>query len=451
MGRSHVIKPLLDAVYPEVDYGQGVFLYDAEGKEYLDGCAGAVTACLGHGLPEIVAAMAAQAGRVAFSYRGQFTNRPAETLATELVRLAPGDFDGVFFVNSGSEALETALKIAVQYWHEQGQRGKTLVLARRMSYHGITLGALSMSGHLARRRWFAPLLNELAVVAPPYCYRCPLGKRYPDCALACADDLETAIRRVGPERVAAFVAEPFIGAAGGAVGAPPGYFERIRAICDRHGILLVADEVMTGIGRTGRMFAVEHYGLQPDMIAVGKGLSAGYTPLAATLVHSRVLRALRDGSRQVMSGHTFSANPLSCAVGQAVLSYVQEHNLVPRAAELGVYLKDQLSILQRRHPMVGDVRGAGLLWGLELVADAALRRPFATEQQVTARLVAAAQRHGLLVYPALAGVDVAGGDAVLIAPPLTITRAEIDILLQRLDAALTAVHAEPAAGRSPLP
>lgn len=448
MPQSHVIKPMIDGSYPEVSRGKGVFLYDAEGKQYLDGCSGAVAAGLGHGVQEIVRAMAAQAEKVAFSYRSQFTNSPAEMLAAELAELAPGDLDWVFFVNSGSEALETALKIAIQHWHEQGQRGKTLVLSRRLSYHGITLGALSMSGHMARRRWFAPLLKELAVVAPSYCYRCPLGKSYPGCSVACADDLEVAIKRAGPERVAAFVAEPIVGAAGGAVPAPLEYFPRIRKICDRYGILFIADEVMTGIGRTGKMFAIEHWGIAPDLVTVGKGLSAGYTPLAATLVSDRVVQAIRRGSGSIMSGHTFSGNPLSCAVGLAVLRYVQEHELVRHAAEAGIQLHRKLLDLQRRHPVIGDVRGAGLMWGLELIADLATRAPFAPERQATALLVERARRNGLLVYPALAGADVAGGDAVMVAPPLTINDAELDLLVELLERAVAEVEAELLANRA---
>lgn len=449
MTRSYLIKPFIDRRYPQVAHGQGVFLYDTEGRQYLDGCSGAVTANIGHGVTQIVEAMSAQAAQVAFSYRSQFTNGPAEELAAELARLAPGDLNWTFFVNSGSEALETALKIAVQYWQERGEDDRTWVLSRKMSYHGITLGALSLSGFHQRRRRFTPLLQESPVVVPPYCYRCPLGRTYPGCGVTCAEDLEAVVSRLGPQRVAAFVAEPMVGAAGGAFSGPPEYFGRIREICDRHGILFIADEVMTGMGRTGRLFAIEHWGVTPDVIALGKGLSAGYTPLAATLVSDRVMGVIRRGSGQVMSGHTFSANPLSCAVGLAVLRYVQEHGLAEHAAEMGGLMRKWLQALQRRHPILGDVRGAGLMWGLELVADPAGPTPFPPQRQVTSLLVESARRRGLLLYPALVGADAAGGDAVLVAPPLTITAAELDLLVHRLDAALadTALELVAADGR----
>src|SRR5680860_1194314 len=326
-----LIQPLLDGLYPTVIRGEGVFLFDSTGKRYLDGCSGAVTAGLGHGLSEIVEAMTEQAQRVAFSYRLQFRNEPADRLAELLEELAPGDIRWTFFVNSGSEATETAQKMASQYWTESGRPRKNLVLSRHLSYHGITLGALSMSGHVGRRRLFEPLLSHNAVVVPPHCYRCPLDKTYPTCDLACANSLEHHIMRLGPNRVAAFMAEPVIGAAGGAIVPPPGYFKRIREICDRHAVLFIADEVMTAMGRTGRMFGMEHWDVEPDLVALGKGMSAGYTPLAATLMADRLVQTIRKGSGVIMSGHTYSGNPLSCAVGLAVVRYVLSRSAPPRA------------------------------------------------------------------------------------------------------------------------
>lgn len=434
-----LIQPMLDSVYPKVARGEGVFLYDTEGRRYLDGCSGAVTAALGHGVPEILQTMQEQAGRIAFSYRQQFTNEPAERLAEAIAELAPGDVDWAFFVNSGSEAVETAQKIAVQYWREAGRPTKTTVLTRWLSYHGITLGALSLSGHQQRRRLFEPLLTRNPVVAPPYCYRCPLDAGYPTCDLACADQLEERIEELGAANVAAFAIEPVIGAAGGAVVPPPGYLQRIREICDRHEVLLIVDEVMTGMGRTGKNFATEHWEVTPDIIAVGKGVSAGYTPLAATLVSDRLIQTVRRGSGAIMSGHTYSANPLSCAVGLAVVQYVHTHGLVGRAARLGPHLETRLRALQGHHPLIGDVRGLGLLWGLELVQESG--EPFPPGIRATAQLVAHAQRLGLLIYPALAGADDRPGDAVIIAPPLTIAIRELDLLAELLDQALTAVEA----------
>ncbi|WP_308639470.1 aspartate aminotransferase family protein [Paenibacillus silvisoli] len=428
MTREHLIKPLLTAHYPTIAYGKGVFLYDNDGKRYLDASSGAVTAGIGHGVQEIIDAMHAQAQKVSFVYRSQFTSEPAERLAKRLSDLAPGRDYWSFFVNSGSEATETAMKIAIQYWQEQGIRGKTKVISRRMSYHGITLGSLSMSGHVARRRRFVPLLEELPLVAPPYCYRCPFGKSTAEgCGLACADDLETAIKRIGAEHVAAFIAEPIIGAAGGAVVPPDGYYQRIKEICERYGVLFIADEVMTGIARTGTMFGMEHWGVEPDVIALGKGLSAGYTPIAATLAKDHVIEPILAGSQIVMSGHTFSANPQSAAVSLAVLDYIEGNQLVKAAEEKGRYLKQLLEQIASGCAMIGDVRGKGLLLGLEFVADRAAKTPFPVTAGLTQRIVERAFAKGLLIYPAAGGVD-GEGDAIIIAPPLVITNEEMDLL-----------------------
>ena len=330
----------------------------------------------------------------------------------------------------------------MQYWRESGRPEKNVVLARRLSYHGITLGALSLSGHATRRRHFEPLLTQNAVVEPPHCYRCPLGKTYPACDLACADDLERHISGSAPTGWplswwSRLSARP----------AAPSCLRRttsrvIREICDRHEVLLIADEVMTAMGRTGRMFGMEHWGVEPDLITFGKGLSAGYTPLAAALASDRLVQTIRRGSGVIMSGHTYSGNPLSCAVGLAVVRYVLAHQLVERAAAAEVGMRDRLEALQRRHPIIGDVRGLGLMWGLELVEDPATRTPFLPSDRMAARLAAAAQDHGLLIYPALAGADDRAGDAVMIAPPLTSSDVELDLLCDLLDTALQTVEKE---------
>ncbi len=431
-----LITPFLDRAYPLAVRGEGSYIYDAEGTAYLDGCSGAVTAAIGHGVDEIVEAMTEQAARICFSYRGQFSNPPAEMLAEELRSQAPGDLDWVFFVNSGSEAMETAQKIAVQYWRERLMPTKTIVLGRSLGYHGITLGALSMSGHVVRRRLFAPLLHGFPVVAPPYCYRCPLGRSYPSCGIACADDLEEKVTSIGAHSIAGFAVEPVIGAAGGAIPPPPEYFPRIKEICERHHILLIADEVMTGCGRTGYAHALDHWHVQADLVALGKGLTAGYTPLAATLVSDAVVQTIRDGSGAIMSGHTFSGNPLSCAVALAVCRYMTEHKLVERSRSMEAVLAHRLGELEERHPAVGNVRGMGMLWGAELIADRLTRTPFPSSCQATARLVQAAQDRGLLLYPALAGADSRPGDAVIIAPPLNISETDLDRLIAILDDAL---------------
>jgi adenosylmethionine-8-amino-7-oxononanoate aminotransferase len=430
--RTHLIKPLLYRDYPTISHGKGIYLYDTEGKKYLDGSSGAVTASIGHGVEEIIEAMTEQARKVSFAYRSQFSNEPAEKLAEKLSGLAPGDLNWAFFVNSGSEATETAMKVAIQHWQEKGVQGKTKVLSRWMSYHGITMGALSMSGHVLRRKRFVPLLEDFPSIEAPNCYHCPYHSTYPNCQLQCAKELETAIKRVGPEHIAAFIAEPIIGASGGAVTPPDGYYQEIKAICDKYEILFIADEVMTGIARTGKMFGIEHWGVAPDIMALGKGMSAGYTPIAATLVSDKVMEPILKGSGSVMAGHTYSANPQSAAVSLAVLDYIEKHDLVNRAEEMGRFLFNQLRELSSRFEWIGDVRGKGLLLGLEFVANQNTKEAFPPEFGLTSLVVNKAFQKGLLVYPASGGLDGAG-DSIIISPPLIITQEEISQLIHILN------------------
>ncbi|UCZ54879.1 aspartate aminotransferase family protein [Bacillus shivajii] len=442
MKDSYLIKPQLDETYPCTKYGKGIYLYDTEGKEYIDGSSGAVTASIGHGVNEIANVMKEQAERVSFVYRSQFTSTPAEKLAYKLKELAPGDLNWSFFVNSGSEATETALKVALQYWQEKGRPTKNKVLSRWMSYHGITLGALSMSGHVGRRARFAPLLEDFPTVDPPYCYRCPFNETYPNCQLMCAKELDRAIRRVGAEHIAAFIAEPIIGASGGAIVPPDGYYEEIRKICDHHDILFIADEVMTGVGRCGKNFAIDHWNTVPDIMALGKGLSAGYTPLAATMVTDKVMEPILQGSKQIMSGHTYSANPQSTAIGLAVLEYIEKHHLIKNSEKQGNYFLDELKKLQQKYSIIGDIRGKGLLLGVEFVSNIFNKLPFRTEVNVTKRMIHKAMEKGLLIYPSSAGVEGSSGDAVLLAPPLTINREEIDKLLHIFEEVVRDVQEE---------
>jgi adenosylmethionine-8-amino-7-oxononanoate aminotransferase len=436
MNRSRLIKPELDGVYPIATYGYGVYIFDENNKKYLDASSGAVTANIGHGVQEVVDAMIEQANKISFVYRSQFSSRPAEELAEKLAHLTPGDVNWSFFVNSGSEATETALKIAIQYWQEKGDFRKNKILSRWMSYHGITIGALSMSGHKKRRERYSVLLDDCPKVSPPYCYRCPLSKVYPSCNLMCASELEKAIKREGEENIAAFIAEPIVGAAGGAIMPPPGYYEKIREICDRYNILFIVDEVMTGFGRTGKMFAIDHWGIVPDLMAVGKGMSGGYTPIAATLVSEKVMLPILNGSKVIMSGHTFSANPQSAAVASAVLHYIESNQLVNQSKEKGDYLYQKMVELKRQFQIIGDVRGTGLMIGVEFVSDLINKIPFQKEISITSLVVQKAREKGLLVYPAQAGSDDGNGDAILIAPPLIISEQEIDILVKLLSETL---------------
>ncbi|MDQ0271986.1 aspartate aminotransferase family protein [Cytobacillus purgationiresistens] len=432
MDRTFLIKPVLDADYPLIDYGKGVYLYDAEGKEYLDASSGAITANIGHGVQEIIDAMQEQAKKVSFVYRSQFTSEPAEKLARKIANLSLPNLNWCFFVNSGSEATETAMKIAIQYWQEKGVFTKTKVLSRWMSYHGITMGALSMSGHTGRRARFIPLLEDFPVIQPPYCYRCPYNKEAPECGYLCAHELETIIKRIGADHIAAFIAEPVIGAAGAAITPPKDYYKVIKEICERHNILFIADEVMTGFGRTGTMLACEQWDIEPDIVTLGKGMGAGYTPIAATLVGDHVMEPVLKGSKTIMGGHTLSANPQACAVSLAVIEYLEKNKIIPEVEKKGAFLMNELLELQKQYPFIGDVRGRGLMIGLEFVQNPADKIPFPRDYQVTERLISLAQMNGLLLYPAGAGSDGVSGDAVMIAPPLTISNKEMEELIKRL-------------------
>jgi adenosylmethionine-8-amino-7-oxononanoate aminotransferase len=437
---SFLIKPMLDADYPMIERGKGVYLYDKEGKKYLDACSGAVTANIGHGNEEVVQAMMEQAQKVSFVYRSQFTSGAAEDLARKIAGILPGDLNWSFFVNSGSEATETAMKIAIQYWQEKGIKTKTKILSRWVSYHGITLGALSMSGHPGRRARFVPLLEDFPAIHPPYCYRCPYGLEAPACGYKCAAELETAIKRIGAEQIAAFIAEPVIGAAGGAISPPEDYYKVIKEICEKYEILFIADEVMTGFGRTGTMLACESWGIQPDIAAFGKGMGAGYAPIAAAVVSDKVMEPIMNGSKSIMSGHTLSANPQSCAVSLAVLEYLENKQVISEVGKKGEYLREHLHRLEKKYSFIGDIRGKGLLIGVELVKDRPSKNPFSRNQLAVQKLVSAAQRQGLLLYPAGSGIDGIHGDAVILAPPLNISLEELDELAVLLDRALSDFH-----------
>ena len=429
---SHLLKPFLGQSPPSVARGEGSFVWDTNGRRYLDGSSGAVVVSLGHGHPEVLRTLRDQSERIAYAVRAQFTNEPAEQLADRLAELAPADLNMVFLVNSGSEAIETALKLALQHWSELGRPEKRWAVSRHGSYHGTTLGALSLSGHPVRRRHFESLLYEFPAVPQPNRYRCAANASCPPCDLSCADAFETAIERVGAAQVAAVVVEPVVGAAGGAVVPAPGYYQRLRGICDRHDVLLIADEVMTGVGRCGHFLAMEHWDTVPDLVAMGKGLGAGYVPLAAVLVRDAVIEPIARGSATLTTGHTYSANPLAAAVGVTVLDVTLRDGLIERCRQVGPFLGAELRDLLEKHEVVGDVRGLGLLWGMELVQDRAGRRPFPRERATTERFLAICQANGLLLYPAGDGFI----DAVLVAPPLNATEEELQLLVRLIDASL---------------
>jgi adenosylmethionine-8-amino-7-oxononanoate aminotransferase len=428
--------------YPIITRGKGVFLYDRAGREYLDAVGGISVVNIGHGVPEVVAAMQEQADRVAFVHGGSFANEAATALCEELAAWAPKGMGHILLLSGGSEATETAMKLAHQYHLERGKAGKYRIISRWISYHGNTIGALSMSGRTAWRREFTPYLQNFPKIHPPYCYRCPYGKSYPGCGIACAEELERVITLEGADDIAAFIAEPVIGTSAAGVTPPPEYYPRIREICDTHDILFIADEVITGIGRTGKNFGIEHWGVVPDMITTAKALSSGYVPLAAVILHDKVHDAIAKGSGHMTQGFTYSGHPLCSAVGLAVLKYLKGHELVENAARIGRLLLQRLDAL-KRFPIVGDVRGIGLLQGVEFVADQATKRPFPPEAGVTRRIVEATLAEGVMVVGGMSGmIDGAAGDHIQISPPYIFTEANVEQLVRALEAAVQKVMRE---------
>ncbi|HTS12482.1 MAG TPA: aspartate aminotransferase family protein [Candidatus Limnocylindrales bacterium] len=421
--------------YPQATRAEGCFIYTAEGRRYLDAAGGAAVVTIGHGVESVARAMAEQAARLAYVHSSQFQTAPAEKLAQRILALAPHGMrrgGRVYFTSGGSEATETAIKLARQYWLERGNAKRTRVIARRQSYHGSTLGALSLSGNVRRREPFAPLLAEWGHVAPCYCYRCPFDLRYPECNVDCADDLDRQLARDGSDDVAAFILEPVSGATLGAVVPPDGYLQRIAEICRRNKILLIADEIMTGMGRTGKAFAVEHWGVVPDMILVGKGVASGYAPLGAVIVAGQVADAISQGSGTFLHGFTYNSHPVSVAAGNAVLDFAEREKLFARVEPAGKELAAALEPL-KRFSVVGDVRGIGLLQAIEFVRDSKTREPFPADANIASRIAADVLEAGVATYPMQGCVDGNRGDHVLLAPPFTITSAMIQMLASALE------------------
>jgi len=375
---------------------------------------------------------------ISFAHSSHFTAKSVLECAEKIARFAPPSLNHVFFCSGGSEATEAAAKMARQYHLEQGDTSRYKVVARWQSYHGNTLGALSMSGNIARRRRYVPMLLDFPHIPRAYCYRCWFGKTRDDCDLDCAWALDREIKAVGPQHVSAFIAEPVVGATLGTVPAPDGYFQVIREICDEHGVLFIADEVMTGFGRTGRNFGIEHWNVEPDIIATAKGIASGYLPLGAVIASDKVHDAFRD---PFAHGHTYGSHPVACAVGAAVIDYIEKHSLVQRSAELGPYLIKRLETLNN-HLSVGDVRGLGVFAGIEFVRDKESKEPFPPEVRFNRRVLESCFRNGLLVYPGTATVDGVRGDHIQVAPPLVVTRPQIDEVVELLDRSISEAEQE---------
>lgn len=431
---SFVFHRPLGRALPAAVRGEGVWLWDAEGRRYLDGSGGAVVVNVGHGRERIAAAMARQAGAVAYVHGTQFTSAVLEEYAARLARHAPGDCNRLYLVSGGSEANETAVKLARAYQIAVGQPSRYKVIRRSVGYHGNTLATLALSGRPNLRAPYRPLLAETPETPAPYCFHCPLGRALPECGVACADELEAVITREGAETVAAYLAEPILGASAAAAVPPEDYARRAREICTRHGILYVDDEVMTGFGRSGRFFAIEWSGVLPDLVVCGKGMSGGYAPVGGVLASERVTRAL-ERSGGFVHGFTFSHNPVTAAACLETLEILETEALVERAARLEPVMREALQPLLR-HPHVADVRGRGLLWGVELLADRGSRRPFPRAERRAEALAASCFARGLVCYPSGGVATGTDGDALLLAPPFVVTEAEIRALAAILDAAL---------------
>jgi hypothetical protein len=444
--RSNVFYRKLHRRYPRIVRGDGCYLFDTEGRRYLDGVGGAFVANLGHGVPEIADAIAAQASRVAYLNGTAFTHDPVEELGVELAARMPAGLDLVYPLCSGSEAVEAALKLARQFWVESGRPDKRKIIALAPSYHGNTLLALSASARAHYASAFRDWLVEVVRVPAPYPYRCPCRGAPPLCPSCSGDALEAAIVAAGPDSVAAFIAEPVGGSSTGASVPPPGYWRRVRQICDRYEVLWVADEVLTGAGRTGTWSALEPYGVVPDIVTLGKGIAGGYVPLSAVVAPGRLVEVLKAGSGGLQHAQTFSHHPVLCAAGVATLRYLREHRLIERCAELGPVLHARLAALLD-HPLVGDVRGRGLLAGVELVADKDSREPLPRSAGVAESLTDAALAEGLVVWPNTGHADGTNGDLVMLAPPFVITEAQIDELIGSLGRALARVAERVGAAR----
>ena len=427
--------------YPVAVRGEGSWIIAADGRRYLDASGQAAVVSIGHGVPEIGRAMAEQSNNIAFAHTSQFHTAPAEKLAARVLALAPKNFrDGgrVYFTSGGSEATETAIKLVRQYFLECKQNSRYRVISRKQSYHGSTLGAMSVSGNVARRAPYAPMLPEWGHVAPCFCYHCPFDKTFPECKLACADDLDAFLQATDASTVAAFIFEPVVGATLGAAAAVDGYTARIAEICRKHGILLIADEVMSGMGRTGKPFASQHWGLEPDIILTGKGIASGYAPLGAVLVVPHVVEAYEKGTAAFMHGFTYQSHPVAMAAGNAVFDYLEAHKLFGRVTPAGETLRKTLAVLES-HPHVGQVRGLGLLRGVEFVKNKSTREPFPKEAGIAEKIRQAALEKNVLTYPTQGCVDGSRGDHVLLAPPFIITAEECRLMAEALQHALAKV------------
>jgi adenosylmethionine-8-amino-7-oxononanoate aminotransferase len=439
---THILHRAANAVMPVAIGGKGIELFDSSGKTYIDASGGAAVSCLGHGHPDVLAAMHKQLDTLAYAHTGFFTSDVAEQLADRLIEDAPAGLDHVYLVSGGSEGVEAALKMARQYFVEKGEPQRRHIIGRRQSYHGNTLGALAAGGNEWRRSQFRPLLIETHHIDPCFAYRLrDVGESDAAYAARAAQGLEDKILELGADQVIAFVAETVVGATAGAVPPVADYFKRIRAICDRYGVLLILDEVMCGMGRTGTLHACEQDGIAPDLLVIAKGLGGGYQPIGAVLLSAKIFEAFAKGSGFFQHGHTYMGHPMAAAAGLAVQEVIRRDGLLGNVVAMGDHLQRRLEERFANHHHVGDIRGRGLFRGVELVADRGSKQPFASELKLNAAVKREAMARGLMVYPMGGTIDGISGDHVLLAPPFIVTREQVDAIVERLGDAVDAAVA----------
>jgi adenosylmethionine-8-amino-7-oxononanoate aminotransferase len=422
--------------HPLIVKSKGVYLYDSEGSRYMDGSGGALVVNAGHGVESINLAMRKQADEVSYIHGTMFTCKALEEYSLALSKITPLPNAKFYYLTSGSEAVEAAIKFARQVHLESGETNRHLTISRWMSYHGATLGALGVTGKEKMRKPYKPMFNDNPHIQPPYCYRCPYELEYPACELKCAQSLEETILENGPENVSAFIAEPVSGATLGGVVPPDGYWQMIREICDKYGVLLISDEVMTGMGRTGKWFGIEQWNVTPDLITIGKGAASGYFPLSILAVKGEYVDLIAEGTGNFNHGGTFSHHAVGAATGLATLDYIKENNLIEGVNEKGAYLgkalREKIGVLD----CVGDIRGMGLMWGIEFVEDKETKAPFEYKRHLSQKITDDAFANGLIVYPGSGSIDGVNGDHLMIGPPFSITEAEIDELVAILESSI---------------
>ncbi len=417
---------------------KGIYIYDDQGKDYIDGCSGALVSNLGHGVTEIIDDLTQQMKTLDFAHPSRWHHSASQEAVELIAELTPGDLNYCWFVSGGSEAVESAIKMARQFYVERDGKNspKHKLISRHCSYHGATIGTMSVGGSTGRVETYAPLLNPSAKLPATYFYRKPDHYTNQEFADHCANALETEILKLGAENVLAFLAEPIVGSAGGALTPDDNYWPAVRKICDKYDVLLIADEVMTGFGRTGKAFGVDHWDVIPDIIASAKGMAAGYIPTGGIFVKESIINTIKNGSGAFIHGHTYNANPLSCRAVASVLTYIKNHNLIENVSQNGKVLGKGLMDLAKESPFIGDVRGRGYMWAMEIVKDKASKQPFLAQDKATARALSACLDNGLIVYPGGCHINGLDTNIFLVAPPLVTTKAEVDKLLDRLQGGL---------------